>query len=93
MDRLDKNQKLLEDMHAKVDELVIDLNQNLRDGLLCLSLPGPSTNVTIAPHEPSPQAQLNNLKMQLSTEKVVMNVHEMLQLIREIRAQVMLHDQ
>ena len=54
MDRLDKNQKLLEDMHAKVDELVIDLNQNLRDGLLCLSLPGPSTNVTIAPHEPSP---------------------------------------
>ena len=75
MDRLDKNQKLQEDMHAKVDELVIDLNQNLRDGLLCLSLPAPSTNVTISPHDPSPQAQLNNLKMQLSTEKVVMNVH------------------
>ena len=37
--------------------------------------------------------QLNNLKMQLSTEKVIMNVHDMLQLIQKIRAKVMLHDQ
>ena len=31
--------------------------------------------------------------MQLSTEKVIMNVHDMLQLIQKIRAKVMLHDQ
>lgn len=33
------------------------------------------------------------MKLQLSTEKVIMNVSEVMQVIREIRAQVMLHDQ
>ena len=85
---------ILESLHSNVDKLIIELNQNIRDGLVCTQLPKSTLNVTRTPQwdKASPQVQLNNIKMHINTEKVISNISSMLQLIKEIRAQALIHD-
>jgi Surfeit locus protein 5 subunit 22 of Mediator complex len=89
------SEKLLDSLHTRVDDLLIDLNQNLTTGLLSVQLPSAPLHLTREADisTPTPQVALNSLKMQLSTEKVIVNVQQVLRLITEIRGIALVHDQ
>ena len=86
--------KHLEAMHDEVDSLSIDLALNVKEALLSLKVPEAPHYQTRDPqgNMPSPLAQVQALKMQVSNEKVIVSIQQMLNLIKQIRSLALLHD-
>lgn len=71
------------------------MNENLRAFVESAKLPevtnhGQSHTAQVT--MPSPSAMSNSLRMQLLTERIILSVSKMLELVKEVRAQALIHD-
>lgn len=83
-----ENNQIKDELHNRLDSIVVSLNQNLRTFLQSVKIPE-QNNITIYHQDAN---VLNMLNMKLSTEKILININELLKLTRELKVLLLLYD-
>eukprot|EP00347_Sterkiella_histriomuscorum_P015216 403357868 len=85
--------KMKAKLHRQVDEIVLSITQNLKAFLEATQLPDPSSSNSIHTTQVHLETSTNkSLQMKLSTEKFLVNINELLKLIKEIKTLLLLYD-